>query len=110
MEFLEHFRFLYDGVAYFFKSNPVLTEDGVQMVPGWKYLVMFVIGGLLIYLALVKDFEPALLMPMGFGAILVNIPFSGGRVAMHHRLAVQRRYHRVGSAAAAAVHRHRRHD
>ena len=48
MEFLEHFRFLYDGVAYFFKSNPVLTEDGVQMVPGWKYLVMFVIGGLLI--------------------------------------------------------------
>ena len=77
LEFLEHFRFLYDGVAYFFKSNPVLTEDGVQMVPGWKYLVMFVIGGLLIYLALVKDFEPALLMPMGFGAILVNIPFSG---------------------------------
>ena len=77
MEFLENFRFLYDGVAYFFKSNPVLTEDGVQMVPGWKYLVMFVIGGLLIYLALVKDFEPALLMPMGFGAILVNIPFSG---------------------------------
>lgn len=77
MEFLEHFRFLYDGVAYFFKSNPVLTEDGVQMVPGWKYLVMFVIGGLLIYLALVKDFEPALLMPMGFGAILVNLPLSG---------------------------------
>ena len=77
MEFLEHFRFLYDGVAYFFKSNPVLTEDGVQMVPGWKYLVMFLIGGVLIYLALVKDFEPALLMPMGFGAILVNIPFSG---------------------------------
>lgn len=77
LEFLEHFRFLYDGVAYFFKSNPVLTEDGVQMVPGWKYLVMFVIGGLLIYLALVKDFEPALLMPMGFGAILVNLPLSG---------------------------------
>ena len=58
MEFLEHFRFLYDGVAYFFKTNPVLTEDGVQMVPGWKYLVMFLIGGVLIYLALVKDFEP----------------------------------------------------
>ena len=77
LEFLEHFRFLYDGVAYFFKTNPVLTEDGVQMVPGWKYLVMFLIGGVLIYLALVKDFEPALLMPMGFGAILVNIPFSG---------------------------------
>lgn len=38
---------------------------------------MIGIGGLLIYLALVKDFEPALLMPMGIGAILVNIPFSG---------------------------------
>ncbi len=34
---------------------------------------MILIGGLLIYLALAKDFEPALLMPMGFGAILVNI-------------------------------------
>ncbi|MCI8553620.1 MAG: sodium ion-translocating decarboxylase subunit beta [Clostridiales bacterium] len=38
---------------------------------------MFAIGGILIYLALAKDFEPALLMPMGFGAILVNLPFSG---------------------------------
>ncbi|HIZ19284.1 MAG TPA: sodium ion-translocating decarboxylase subunit beta [Firmicutes bacterium] len=38
---------------------------------------MILIGGLLIYLALAKDFEPALLMPMGFGAILVNIPWSG---------------------------------
>ncbi len=43
----------------------------------WQQLLMFVIGGVLIYLALVKDFEPALLMPMGFGAILVNIPSSG---------------------------------
>ncbi len=43
----------------------------------WKELVMFAVGGLLIYLAIAKDFEPALLLPMGFGAILVNIPFSG---------------------------------
>lgn len=40
-------------------------------------LVMFLIGGLLIYLAIGKGFEPALLMPMGFGAILVNLPLSG---------------------------------
>ena len=40
-------------------------------------IVMYLIGGLLIYLAIVKDFEPALLMPMGFGAILVNLPLSG---------------------------------
>jgi len=43
----------------------------------WKYLVMWVIGGLLIYLAIAKDMEPTLLLPMGFGAILVNLPLSG---------------------------------
>ena len=43
----------------------------------WQQLVMYAIGGLLIYLAIEKGFEPALLMPMGFGAILVNLPFSG---------------------------------
>lgn len=40
-------------------------------------VVMYVIGGILIYLAICKDFEPALLLPMGFGAILVNLPDSG---------------------------------
>ena len=43
----------------------------------WRYLVMWVIGGLLIYLAIAKDMEPTLLLPMGFGAILVNLPLSG---------------------------------
>ena len=43
----------------------------------WQQLVMYVIGGILIYLAIEKGFEPALLMPMGFGAILVNLPLSG---------------------------------
>ena len=43
----------------------------------WRQLVMYGIGGLLIYLAIEKGFEPALLMPMGFGAILVNLPLSG---------------------------------
>ncbi|MEE1144838.1 MAG: sodium ion-translocating decarboxylase subunit beta [Acutalibacteraceae bacterium] len=38
---------------------------------------MWVIGGVLIYLAIKKDMEPTLLLPMGFGAILVNLPFSG---------------------------------
>ncbi len=42
-----------------------------------KQLLMWAIGGVLIYLAIAKDFEPALLLPMGFGAILVNIPMSG---------------------------------
>ena len=43
----------------------------------WQQLVMWVIGGVLIYLAIKKDMEPTLLLPMGFGAILVNLPFSG---------------------------------
>ena len=43
----------------------------------WQQLVMYGIGGLLIWLAIEKGFEPALLMPMGFGAILVNLPLSG---------------------------------
>lgn len=43
----------------------------------WKQVLMWLIGGGLIYLAIAKDFEPALLLPMGFGAILVNIPGTG---------------------------------
>lgn len=43
----------------------------------WQQLVMYAIGGLLIYLAIEKEYEPSLLLPMGFGAILVNLPLSG---------------------------------
>ena len=43
----------------------------------WQQIVMWAIGGLLIYLAIAKDMEPSLLLPMGFGAILVNLPMSG---------------------------------
>ncbi|HYH03198.1 MAG TPA: sodium ion-translocating decarboxylase subunit beta [Bacillota bacterium] len=43
---------------------------------GWGHLAMILIGGLLIYLAVAKDYEPMLLLPIGFGAILANIPFS----------------------------------
>ena len=50
--------------------------EGVLSIT-WQQLVMYVIGGILIYLAIQKDFEPPLLMPMGFGAILVNLPNSG---------------------------------
>ena len=43
----------------------------------WQQVVMYVVGLLLIYLAIEKNYEPALLLPMGFGAILVNLPASG---------------------------------
>ncbi len=41
-----------------------------------KHIIMWLIGLALIYLAVAKDYEPLLLMPIGFGAILANIPFS----------------------------------
>lgn len=43
----------------------------------WKQALMYVVGAALIWLAIKKGYEPALLMPMGFGAILVNLPMSG---------------------------------
>ena len=42
-----------------------------------KNLIMILVGGLLIYLAIKKDFEPVLLLPIGFGAILANLPLTG---------------------------------
>ncbi|MBQ9964097.1 MAG: sodium ion-translocating decarboxylase subunit beta, partial [Clostridia bacterium] len=63
---LQHFEFLWESLAFF------VTDAG-----GWKNLVMLAVGGLLIWLAISKDFEPSLLMPMGLGAIIVNLPFSG---------------------------------
>ena len=43
----------------------------------WQQVLMWVIGGVLIYLAIDRQLEPSLLLPMGFGAILVNLPMSG---------------------------------
>ena len=44
-----------------------------------KMVAMWIIGGVLIYLAIKKDMEPTLLLPMGFGAILINLPNSGAQ-------------------------------
>ena len=41
---------------------------------GFKTLIMFIIAGILIALAIVKDYEPTLLLPIGFGCILANLP------------------------------------
>ncbi len=53
----------------------------------WQQGVMWIIGGLLIYLAIVKDMEPSLLLPMGFGAILVNLPMSGAVTQIYDGIA-----------------------
>jgi len=56
MDFIE---FLYENVVNNFS---------------WQMIVMWAIGGILIFLAIKKDMEPTLLLPIGFGAILVNLP------------------------------------
>lgn len=50
--------------------------DGIKAL-GYQEIIMYIVGIVLIYLAITKKLEPALLLPMGFGAILVNIPASG---------------------------------
>ena len=53
----------------------------------WQQVVMWAIGALLIYLAIKKEMEPALLLPMGFGAILVNLPMSGAVTQVYEGVA-----------------------
>ena len=65
MDVLSELGFLVNNLSAFVEAG------------GWKYIAMWVIGGVLIYLAIRHDMEPTLLLPMGFGTILVNIPFSG---------------------------------
>lgn len=50
----------------------------------WQHVAMWAIGGILIFLAIKKDMEPTLLLPMGFGAILVNLPLSGAITQVLH--------------------------
>ncbi len=52
----------------------------------WQHIVMWIIGGILIYLAIKKDMEPTLLLPMGFGAILVNLPLEIEGTGVQHVL------------------------
>lgn len=50
--------------------------EGIKAI-SWQQVVMYGVGILLIFLAIAKKMEPTLLLPMGLGAIIVNIPFSG---------------------------------
>lgn len=50
-------------------------------------VVMWLIGAILIYLAIKKEMEPTLLLPMGFGAILVNLPLSGAVTQIYDNIA-----------------------
>lgn len=57
-----------------FKMDFLLSGIASVTIP---QLIMYLVGILLIYLAIKKGYEPSLLLPMGFGAILVNLPLSG---------------------------------
>ena len=54
--------------------------------PGWQSLLMIIIGFIIIYLAVGKGFEPLLLIPIGFGTVLVNIPGAAMGDAPHGML------------------------
>ena len=60
-----------DLLKLFENAAELITVEGVKMV------IMWLIGGALIFLAIKKEMEPTLLLPIGFGAILVNLPNSG---------------------------------
>lgn len=61
MDWSDLFSALFQGITHFTSGN----------------LVMIVVGGILIYLAVVREYEPVLLLPIGAGAILANIPLTG---------------------------------
>jgi carboxybiotin decarboxylase len=53
-----------------------LVRDGGFANLTWQNLVMFAVAGVLVYLAVAKSYEPLLLVPIGFGAVLANLPNS----------------------------------
>ena len=57
-------------------SNLGFLTEGLLLI-NWKIAVMWLIGGILIFLAIKYKMEPTLLLPLGFGTVLVNIPLSG---------------------------------
>ena len=68
---MEHLLSLFDTIRAF-------GQDG-----NWKMIIMWVIGAVLIYLAIKKEMEPTLLLPIGFGCIIMNFPGSGAAEPLH---------------------------
>jgi sodium ion-translocating decarboxylase, beta subunit len=68
-------KIIYFGVIMDFFTT--IKDAAWTFIQGnWMNAIMWVIGGVLIYLAIKKEMEPTLLLPIGFGAILVNLPGS----------------------------------
>ena len=59
-------------------DNSGFAEIGRTFLDGgWKTIAMLSIACVLIYLAIVKQYEPLLLLPIAFGMLLANLPFAG---------------------------------
>ncbi len=71
-----------EGITAFINAifGTIMSMTGIAML---KMVIMWALGGTLIFLAIKKNMEPSLLLPMGFGAILVNLPLSGAIDQMH---------------------------
>ena len=68
-----------------------ILADGIKALFTAEYapmMIMWIIGGTLIFLAIKFEMEPTLLLPMGFGAILVNLPFSGAASTIQHLFSI----------------------
>lgn len=61
-------------------SKLLILLDAFKMLQ-WQNILMIAVGGLLIFLAISKEYEPSLLLPIGFGAILCNLPLTGATEA-----------------------------
>ncbi len=71
------FEMLVDGLSSFAIKTGVAQIAMDFTAGGWKTLVMIVIACVLLYLAIVKKFEPLLLLPIAFGMLLANLPLGG---------------------------------
>lgn len=73
------------GIYAFFSDSTVKTTPAGDAITvfGWQELLMIIVGFVIIYLGAAKNFEPLLLLPIGFGTVFVNIPFGGMGNAPH---------------------------
>ncbi len=68
---------LLEGLASFVEKTGVYEIASTFLDGGWKTVVMLCIACILFYLAIVKKYEPLLLLPIAFGMLLANLPLSG---------------------------------
>ncbi|MCR4427717.1 MAG: sodium ion-translocating decarboxylase subunit beta [Firmicutes bacterium] len=63
-----------------------LLQGIITLGVEWPRIIMMIVGGILIWLAIAKEYEPVLLLPIGVGCILANIPLTGMNIGQHHGL------------------------